>query len=201
MKYVKLNTAHTEWDSAVYSMKPRQIRRLNDDQARKQHWFPVKELFEPAPDRDLYRNVVSSWEIVEGVVEIKYVPELVNLSHRKQILTDRVIRIRDEKLDGGLVFQGTELDTDAAAVQNVSGAVLSVLLDPSFTTRWVTADNSRITLGAEEIKALGKAFAKHREVNIMFARDLKDSIEASETPETFDVREGWPSNEYGAVEA
>ena len=48
VKYVKLNTAHTEWESALYSMKPRQIRRLTDEQAREHHWFPVKEYFSEA---------------------------------------------------------------------------------------------------------------------------------------------------------
>lgn len=199
VKYVKLNTAHTEWESALYSMKPRQIRRLTDDQAREQHWFPVKEYFEPLPDRDLYRSVRQSWEIVDGYVEIRYEPEMIYIEGRRDVMAKRVHAIREEKLRGGIEFKGNHFDTKPETMQRITGAVLSVMLDDTFTTDWITEDNKTITLNSQDIVMLGKAFASHEGKMIMFARELKDAILLSDEPETFVIDEGWPSTVYGQV--
>ena len=196
VKYVKLNAAHTEWESALYSMKPRQIRRLTDEQAREHHWFPVKEYFEPLPDRDLYRNVRQSWTIVDGHVEVRYVPEMIYLEGRREVMAKRVHQIREDYLRGGIEFNGNRFDTKPETMQRVTGAVLSVLLDETFTTDWITEDNQTVTLTGQEIIALGKAFAEHEGKMIMFARELKDAIMISNEPETFVINEGWPSTVY-----
>lgn len=197
VKYVKLNAEHTEWDSALYSMKPRQIRRLTDEQATQHHWFPVKEYFEPLPDRELYRNVRESWSLVDGHVEVRYVPEMIYLEGRRDIMAKRVHALREEKLRGGIEFNGNRFDTKAETMQRITGAVLSVMLDETFTTDWITEDNQTVTLNGTDIVGLGKAFAEHESRMIMFARDLKDSILASNEPETFVIDEGWPSTVYG----
>lgn len=201
VKYVKLNSEHTEWESALYSMKPRQIRRLTTEQAREQHWFPVKEQFEPLPDRDLYRNVMQSWEVVEGFVEVHYVPEMIYLNGRRDVMVERVNQMRETMLRGGITFNGNRFDTKQDTMQRITGAVLSVMLDETFSTDWITEDNQTVNLSAAEIVGLGKAFAAHESAMIMFARDLKDSILASDEPETFDVNEGWPSTVYGETPA
>lgn len=198
-KYVKLTADHSDWESALYSMKPRQIRRLSDDEARAQHWFPVKESFQPSPDRDLYRNVVSSWEIVNGFVEVSYVPELIYLNGRRDVMATRVHELRERKLRGGIIVNGVEFDTQTETYQRVTGAVLSVMLDETFTTDWIAADNSTVTLDGPAIIELGKALASFEAANIMFARDLKDAILVSNEPETFQIDEGWPSNVYGTT--
>lgn len=197
VKYVKLNAEHTEWESALYSMKPRQIRRLKDEDLIKHHWFPVKEYFEPLPDRDLYRNVRQSWEIVDGYVEVQYAPEMIYLQGRREIMADRVHKIREDYLRGGIEYNGNRFDTKPETMQRITGAVLSVMLDETFTTDWITEDNQTVTLSAQDIVTLGKAFAEHESKMIMFARDLKDAILASDEPETFVINEGWPSTVYG----
>lgn len=201
VKYVKLTSDHTEWDSALYSMKPRQIRRLTTEQARDQHWFPVKETFQPLPDRDLYRNVMQEWQIIDGFVEIQYVPEMIYLNGRKDVMVDRVNEMRESMLRGGITYNGNRFDTKQDTMQRITGAVLSVMLDETFSTDWITEDNQTVNLTATDIIGLGKAFAAHESAMIMFARDLKDSILASDAPETFDVNDGWPSTVYGETPA
>lgn len=199
-KYVKLNADKTEFESAVYSSKPRQIRRLSDADAKKHNWYPVKESFQTSPDRELYRNVIDTWSIVDGYVEIKYKPEMIYLDGRRDIMKNRVHELRNEKLRGGLVFNGNNFDTETDTYQRVSGAVLSVMLDETFETDWITADNTTVRLTGPEIIELGKAYAKFEEQHIMFARDLKDSVLASDEPETFDIESGWPSNVFETTE-
>lgn len=201
VKYIKLDAEHTQWDSALYSSKPRQIRRLTTEEARKQHWFPVKETFGVNPDTELHRNVVKSWEVVDGFVQITYEAELQSVERRRMVMINRVNRQVDRVLNGGITFNGVTLDTDEKSLQRVTGAVLRTLIDADYSTEWVTEDNTRITLEGAQIQELGKAFEAHQRKNILFGRDLKDSINSSEEPETFDISEGWPSTEYPEVPA
>lgn len=199
VKYVKLNAEHTEWESALYSMKPRQIRRLTDAQARDQHWFPVKEFFEPLPDRQLYRSVRDTWAVVDGYVEVQYKSEMIYLQGRREIMASRIHELRNDKLRGGVTYNGDRFDTKPETMQRITGAVLSVMLDETFTTDWITEDNQSVTLNAQQIVELGKAFAAHESKMIMFARDLKDGVLSSDEPETFVINEGWPSTVYGII--
>lgn len=199
VKYVQLNENHTEMVTAIYSMKPRQIRRLVDSELAKHHWFTVRESFQPLPDSQLYRNVIQSWELVDGVVEVQYAPEMIYLNGRREVMRNRVHAIREEKLNNGIIFNGVNYDSTSETKQRITGAVLSVVLDQTFQTDWITADNTTVTLNGEDIIRLGKAFAEHESQIIMFARGLKDSIMSSDEPETFDIYEGWPTNEFGTI--
>lgn len=198
-KYVQLDESHSKMITAIYSMKPRQIRRLDDSELVNHHWFTIHEHYSELPDQQLYRHVIGSWELVDGVVEVHLTPELIDLDLRRDIMNERVQSLREEKLNGGIVYNGVNYDSSSKTKQRITGAVLSVMLDSTFKTDWITADNTKVNLDGEEIVGLGKAFTEYETQIIMFARTLKDSIMASDEPESFDIHSGWPSNEFSNI--
>lgn len=194
-KYVKLKEDLSALDSAIYSVRPRQLRSVNTSDYKTYNWYVVEEHYEYRTDKQLYRYVMQKWELqADGKVHVFYVPEMVNLEMRRSIMSNRVTETRDEKLSQGLMFRGKLFDTRPQTYMRVTGAALMAVRDPAFETHWITEDNSQVLLSAEDVLALGDAYAAFESRFIMFGRDLKDQIEVSNTPEQFDTNEGWPSN-------
>ncbi len=199
-KFVKLKPNHTELDSAVYSSLPRQLRSVQGNYAD-YDWFVVEEHYEFRSDAELYRMVMTSWELKEdGKVHMYYVPELVGLELRRSIVSNRVTKLRDEKLLEGVMFRGKVFDTRPETYMRVTGAVLKAVRDPAFETVWITEDNSTVNLTSADILALGDAYAAFEGTMVLFARQLKDSVEASDVPEEFSITDGWPSLTFGEGE-
>lgn len=196
-KYVKLKADHSEFDSAIYATRPRQLRSISVSDYRKHHWFMVEEHYEYRSDPQLYRYVRTGWELKDdGKVHVYYKPELVNVETRRSIVSNRVNEVRDRKIAGGIVVKGNTFDTRPQTYVRVAGAVIKAMRDENFSTPWVTQDNKTVMLSNQDILDLGDAFAEFEGQNIMFARHLKDQVEASDTPEAFDINEGWPDNKF-----
>lgn len=200
-KYVKLKADRSDFDSAIYATRPRQLRSLSVSDYRKHHWFMVEEHYQPRTDAQLYRYVRKSWELQEdGKVHIFYEPELVNLEMRRRIMSDRVTEVRNRQIATGVKIKGFLFDTRPETYVRVAGSVIKAMRDEEFGTPWITEDNQTVMLTNKDILDLGDAYADYEVKNIMFARSLKDQVEASDTPEEFDIHDGWPSNEYYAEE-
>lgn len=200
-KYVKLKDNKTKLDSAVYASRPRQLRGVSDTDLASYDWYVVEEHHEFRTDAELFHMTLESWTLEEdGKVHMYYVPELVSLPLRRSIMSQRVTKLRDEKLRAGLNFRGKVFDTRPETVLRVTGAALKAVRDPEFQTPWITEDNSTVLLNAADVLALGDAYAEFEGSMVLFSRELKDSVEASDTPEEFAISEGWPSLVFGEGE-
>lgn len=196
-KYVKLSDDRTQWESALFNVKPIPLRRHDDSLLPSFNWFTVQEHKEPLPDRELYTQERTSWELIDDVVHVTYTPILVNVERRREVLSRRCTELRNRKLRGGLSFMGHRFDTEQETYTRILGASIKASRSPeAFSIDWITEDNTTVTMNAEQFMMFGDVFASFEEQHIMYARSLKDQIEASETPETIDYTQGWPSTEF-----
>lgn len=99
----------------------------------------------------------------------------------KEVAMLRIDEARDKALVAGFMFNGTKFDSDNKSIQRISSAVTLSLLDPAFTTPWITWDNDIINLDAAGLSGLGQAAAAHEGALVFRARGLKDEILAAET--------------------
>lgn len=195
-KYVRLNKERTEWTTALFNVKPNPVRRHDDSILPTFDWFTVVEHKQPLPDKDLYTHQRTSWELIDDVVHITYTPTLINLEQRQRIVSERCTALRNEKLSNGLTFAGMPFDTREETYKRVLGTILKATIDPEHTTEWINQNNDRVFLSNQMIQAFGDAYARFENDLIMYCRDLKDVIEASDAPETIDITEGWPDTDY-----
>ena len=96
-------------------------------------------------------------------------------------------RARDTALEDGFMFGGVRYDCDDLSVQRITGAVVLGILNPAFTTPWITFDNSVVTLDATDLAGLGAAAAAHVATQLFKARALKDEAIAATTVEQIDA--------------
>ena len=90
---------------------------------------------------------------------------------------------RDTDINAGFVFNGTRFDCDDLSVQRITGATVLGIINPAFTTPWITFDNSVVTLTAADLAGLGAAAAEHVATQLFKARALKDQALAATTVE------------------
>lgn len=195
-KYVRLNEALTEWASAIHTNKPRNVARHSDEKLAEFGWYPVVEHHESLPDNELYSHVRDRWELLDGKVHVYFVPEMVSVEARQSIISRRCTEHRDTLLVGGLTFAGLSFDTRKETLLRVLGKWTNAQLDPSVTSYWIAEDNTTIFLNNENLRKFGMAFGMLEEQVMMYARQLKDTVEASESPELIDIYANWPSNEF-----
>ncbi len=104
---------------------------------------------------------------------------------------------RDQREAGGFPYLGKVFDSDPRSVQRILGAVLAaqvaVTNDLDFSIDWTVADNSVVTLSADELIAMPAALAAYANHLHAVSRDLRVLIDAAETVE--EVRGvQWPSD-------
>lgn len=105
-------------------------------------------------------------------------PDIPALREAKLAELDRA---RDLALVGGFEFEGVMFDSDRESIQRINGAVTLSLLDPTFTTSWITQSNTIVTLTASQLAGLGAAAGQHEAAQIFKARTLKDQALAAAT--------------------
>lgn len=194
MKYIKLSKDHRSLESALYSQKPRQIRRLSDDIIHHHDWFLVDEVYPTEQkNKNLYELVRERWEVVQDRVVFHYTFKLRPIEHRRQYYIDRVNDIRASVLATPIVFDGRPFDRDQHSMVRITGATIMAITDPEYTVEWITADNTSVIMSAEDVVKMGKSQAIFESNVINFARVLKDRIKESNNPESIDIQADWPS--------
>lgn len=110
---------------------------------------------------------------------------------------------RDRRLSAGFTFNGFEFDSDERSIQKVDAAAMKANIavlagavagdlrwfDPDEDFDWIARDNSRVTLDAHDMAAMGDALAIHQKQIIYAARDLKD---LATIPSDFASDQYWP---------
>jgi len=103
------------------------------------------------------------------------------LEQYKQAKLVEIDRARDEALHGGFTLNDNVFDSDAKSIQRISAIATLAQMDNTFTTPYITKDNTTIQLDAEAIAELGMAAAAHEAAYVFLARELKDQVLAATT--------------------
>ncbi len=104
------------------------------------------------------------------------------LGEAKARAKQRIDGEAESSLNNGIVsVAGHEYDTRPKTIIRITGAALKAVIDPTFTTPWITQANEEVTLDAAGIIEVGNAMAVHEATAVFTARAKKDAVEAATT--------------------
>lgn len=104
-------------------------------------------------------------------------------------LKDRVRARRDQAIAAGILVGGLPVQTDDLSQQRITGAALAASLDPAMQVRWKIGNGAFVTLDAPTVIAVAQAVRAHVQACFDREADLRDAIDAGQTP---DIEAGWP---------
>jgi hypothetical protein len=94
-------------------------------------------------------------------------------------------RLRETTFAAGVQFNNKLIETDSDSVSKLNGAVTMALIAKSagqpFNIDWTCADDSTISLGADDIIALGMAVGNYADQLHQRTRVAKAALDAAET--------------------
>ena len=161
-----------------------------------QHEVPFTAFAGNYPD-DVYAYLVSATGPFGGGVLIADQDELTKLKLKRK---NTVNTYRDKMIAMGCTTPSGIMDTDADSLRNImatyQAAVLSIVMQASFSVEWRLADNSTITLNAAQLIAAGNAVLARVEACYQHSWLLKADIEANDALDqtgNVDIRGGWPA--------
>jgi len=110
-------------------------------------------------------------------------PDPPTLEEVKAAKLDEINRARDAQELAGFEYLGKMFDSDDKAMKRIGTAVGAAQVYPAFTVEWTCADNSTITLNAEQMLFMPVAMAQYGNALHVKARELKALVEAAVTVE------------------
>jgi hypothetical protein len=141
-------------------------------------------------------------ELVEaqaGAGESALATSALTVEGNKFPIWESVRTLRAAKINGGSPTPFGIADSDDESRSNISGAVIAALVaksaQASYSIVWTLADNSTVTLNADQMIGLGLAVMQHVNACHTNARTLRDLIEdAADMAEllAIDINSGWP---------
>lgn len=134
------------------------------------------------------------WEIVplpeEAVTQ--------NIQAKKQRMIEQVNSKRDKLEESGFLYMGKPIDSDSRSVQRINTAVqaaqVAIAMNAPFQLEWMCADNTTLTLDAQQMLGVPVALATHANAVHLNGRNLKDAIAAATTSAelaAIDIESGW----------
>jgi hypothetical protein len=155
-----------------------------------------------------YRSLeimAENGELPDGVIVIA--PEPPTLAARREEVKRMVDVIRDLRIDSGFSHQGHDYQSRPSDRENIMGAAQSASFaiasgaetgdlrwaDPNTDFVWIAADNQLVPMDPWDVLALFQRGVQFKSAQTFYARALKDAIEISESPESIEINEGWPT--------
>jgi hypothetical protein len=124
----------------------------------------------------------------------------LSVEGNKPAIWEEVKQIRAQKIDGGCTTPWGIVQTDELSRSNISGAALAAVIAKSsssaFSIVWTLADNSEVTLNADETINLGLIVMQYVNDCYTRARELRVEIDAATNMAellAIDVASGWPT--------
>lgn len=157
-------------------------------------------LTETTPEYDArYQNVSVNEPVISEDGESATVDYSVidkDIDQLKAARCSDVNTLRDQKFISGYSFGGNVYDSTPAAVVDVQGVVLSVVMGVELPENfaWKTADNSYVPMVADDVKGLGVALMNFRTSVYVASWTHKAVINSLETAlevVDYDITEGW----------
>jgi hypothetical protein len=123
----------------------------------------------------------------------------VPLDWAKADLTRQVNELKNAKQNGTVVTPSGVIDGDDSSKIKLNGLVNMALLalqnSQPFSIDWTLADNSTVTLDANQAIQMGLAAGQYVSLVHDYARTLKDQIDSATSVadlEAIDITAGWP---------
>ena len=171
------------------------FRELGEAIHKQEGFIPVAE---PNVDYDpRYQKVTEGAIVVTGDTATKEITvEDIDIAVVKARRLANVNSLRDSKLAGGFTYDGKLYDSNDAAVANVQGIVLAIVIgiDIPEDFVWKAADNGYTAIDAAGVKALGVALMNHRIDTYKASWVHKAAIAALKTGKevtAYDITIGW----------
>lgn len=117
-------------------------------------------------------------------------PPAVEIPAPVPVTTAAVDVERDRRIDGGFEFEGVRYQSRPTDRENIAGAALIALVDPTYSTGWIAADNRVVEMDATTLLRFGRAAADHKQGLIFAARQLKDM---QPIPQDYCDDQWWPA--------
>jgi len=161
----------------------------------------VDEAPELQAGEEATRNPQEDWTIGADAVTVTYTVALRDIEARRQAVVDAINAHRDSLVALGAPFSGKRVEMDERGKTDLTGMTIAALLasmemaewSEDYQLGWIAMDNERIPLPtAADGMALGLSCASWYGSLMQFARDLKDTVLASDDPEAVDIATGWP---------
>lgn len=95
---------------------------------------------------------------------------------------------RDRRINQGFEFNGVRFQSRADDRENIKGAVMIAMYDPSYSSDWIAEDNGVVRMDAPTLFAFGRTAAEHKQHLIFKARQIKDM---NPIPEDFTDDKWW----------
>ena len=121
-----------------------------------------------------------------------------NLAAKKDQMVQAVNARRDAAEEAGFAYLGKPFDSDSRSVQRINTAVqaaqVALAASAPFVLEWMCADNTTLTLDAQQMLGVPVALATHANAVHLNGRNLKDAIAAATTSAelaAIDIESGW----------
>ncbi len=134
-------------------------------------------------DAALLAQVLAAWGD-EPTIDDEPAPTFDELKAAKY---EEIAAARYAAETGGCTIDGVMIATDRGSQALLTAAVVTARLDPEFKTRWKCADGHFISLDAMQLRAIGDAVIAHVERCFTREGDLREQIDAAQTPEELDA--------------
>ncbi len=108
---------------------------------------------------------------------------LMTLEECKAIQWRKVKQARDQAESAGFSWDGSTFDSDPSSQARINGAVTLAMLNPAMMIDWTLADNTKRTLNAADLFAVGIALGAHVNEQHQKARELRDQIAGAQVME------------------
>ena len=135
-----------------------------------------------------------------NIVALEAEQSASNLAAKKDQMVTAVNARRDAAEESGFTYLGKPFDSDSRSVQRISTAVQAAQVALATSNlavfEWMCADNTTITLDAQQMLGVPVALATHANEIHLNGRNLKDAIAAATTSAELaavDTGSGWPS--------
>lgn len=124
-------------------------------------------------DENGEEETYNPWdELIASGVSI----EPIDIEPIRQNALTEINRQRDQRIHGGITFNGHTYQTDPQSITDVMGAILA-----QAPTAWLTADNQTVQMSVTDLQQFGQAIAAHKQSLVYQARTHKDNVLALNT--------------------
>lgn len=125
---------------------------------------------------------------------------VLSVAERKLEMVESIKSIRDARIAGGTTVQGVGVfDSDDAARLNITGAVVmaqvAIAANQPFSMSWKLANNTLVTLNAQQMIAVGLAAGTHVAACHARAQALGVAVQGAADHAALDainINIGWP---------
>lgn len=137
----------------------------------------------------------EAWLRAGNVPDPMPAPPAPTIEQRRAERSALVNILREQKVAGGVTFDGKRFATDPLSRANLSGAVASANgpggVPPGLV--WRSEDNQAVPMTPQKLAQFGRAVLDHVNACYACSWQLKDAIASSNDPESVDITAGWPS--------